>query len=115
MNARQLTKDQILTLPPVITLATLGECLGVSEPTIRACHRSGELERLGIKINRLGLQWRVITATVWQYLRLPESATTAPAPHSGNCQSKPAGPRLREIARQGPSRGTRARKPGSGA
>ncbi|MGP8000169.1 MAG: hypothetical protein ACLPKI_23060 [Streptosporangiaceae bacterium] len=115
MKARQLTKDQILTLPPVITLATLGECLGVSEPTIRACHRSGELERLGIKINRLGLQWRVITATVWQYLGLPESATTAPAPHVGNGQGKPAGPPLREMAQRGPDCGTGARKHSSGA
>jgi hypothetical protein len=116
VSARQLTQEQILDLPPVITLTTLAECLGVSEPTIRSCHRIGELERLGIRVNRLGLQWRVVTATVWQYLGLPESASsTVPVPRGGAGQGKPAGPRPRETAHQDPRRDTRAREPGSGA
>ena len=115
MTARQLTREQILDLPPVITLTTLAKCLGVSEPTVRACHRSGELERLGIKVNKLGQQWRVITATVWKYLGLPESASTTPAMRAGAGQAQPARTRPRETAQQDPVRGRRAREPASGA
>ncbi len=68
MIARQLRDKEILTLPPTINLATLAQCLGVSEPTIRASHRNGELAALGIRVNRLGAQYRVVTATVRAYL-----------------------------------------------
>ncbi len=68
--AGQYTRAEILTLPPAISLAQLARCLGVSEPTVRASHRSGELDRLGIRVNRLGAQHRVITSTVWDHLGL---------------------------------------------
>ena len=35
MTARQFTRAEILALPPAITLADLGRCLGRSEPVIR--------------------------------------------------------------------------------
>ena len=73
-TAAQLTRAQVLALPPVITLATLAQALGVSEPVIRAARKSGELDRLGIKVTRLGVQWRVVTSTVWTYLGLSGDA-----------------------------------------
>ena len=66
--ARQLSRAEILALPPVITLETLGEVLGVSEPVIRRLNASGELAALGIRVNRLGAQWRVITADIVAFL-----------------------------------------------
>ena len=98
--ARQLTRDQILALPPTVNLVTLAECLGLSEPTIRACHRSGELDRLGIKINKLGAQHRVITSSVWDYLgiSLPARASTESAGGNGAGRRKPTAPALRAVA-----------------
>jgi len=71
MIAHQIARAEILALPAVITLATLARCLDLNEPTVRSLHRSGELERLGIRVNRLGAQYRVITSSVWDYLGLP--------------------------------------------
>jgi hypothetical protein len=53
-----------------MTLATLAKCLGKSEPTIRKAHREGELAALGIKVNRLGCNYVVVTASVLEYLGL---------------------------------------------
>lgn len=64
MTARQLSRDEVLALPPVITLETLGRVLGVSNPVVRRLNASGEL---GIRVDRLGQQWRVVTASVWAY------------------------------------------------
>ena len=80
MITRQLSGKEILTLPPTISLATLARCLGVSEPTIRASHRSGELAALGIRVNRLGAQYRVVTATVWAYLGMGGDQPPVPRP-----------------------------------
>jgi hypothetical protein len=68
MSAKQMSRAEILKLPPVISLAQLAEVLGVSEPVIRASHRSGELEQLGIRVNKLGAQYKVVTESVWSYL-----------------------------------------------
>jgi hypothetical protein len=77
-SARQLSRAEILALPPVITLATLAQALGVSEPVIRAARRSGELETLGLRITRIGAQWRVVTSSLWAHLGL-----TAAVPEPG--------------------------------
>lgn len=77
MTARQLSRAQILALPPACTLADLAGALGVSEPTIRAAVRSGELEQLGIRVNRLGAQYRVVTASLLAYLGLPDGTRPA--------------------------------------
>jgi hypothetical protein len=65
---KPLARAEILALPPAISLADLGRALRVSEPVIRAQHRSGELERLGIRVVRLGAQHRVVTADLWRFL-----------------------------------------------
>lgn len=57
-----MTRAELLALPPVTDLATLARAFGVSEPVARDRHRRGELERLGIRVLRLGAQWRVVTA-----------------------------------------------------
>jgi hypothetical protein len=66
--ARQLTADQVRELPPVISLVQLSQALGVSEPVVRAALRRGELTALGIKVNKVGAQHRVITASLLEYL-----------------------------------------------
>jgi hypothetical protein len=92
-TARQMTRKQIESLPPVITLATLARALGVSEPTIRQSCRSGELGRLGIKVNRIGVQHRVVTASLHTYLGLNCSASSVPPSSNGASQDKlPATP-----------------------
>jgi hypothetical protein len=63
-----LTREQLLALPATTNLPTLGRAFGVSEPVARERHRLGEWERLGIRILRLGQQWRVITADMLNVL-----------------------------------------------
>lgn len=99
--ARQLTRAEIEALPPVVTLAQLAECLGVSEPTVRAALRSGELARLGIRVNRLGAQHRVITSSVLAYLGLDGGAGTVPAARDGAGQRRPTTQGLRSVGRDG--------------
>ena len=82
----RLTREQILELEPTITLAQLARVLDVSQPTLRAAHRRDELEAMGIKVVRLGQQYRVVTSTVWAFLGL-DRASPAPAP------GEDAGPR----------------------
>ncbi|MDA8322616.1 MAG: hypothetical protein M0030_22805 [Actinomycetota bacterium] len=65
---KQLSTEQILALPPVINLSTLGQALGLSEPVIREQHRTGELARLGIRVLKLGAQYRVVTADLLQVM-----------------------------------------------
>ena len=93
--ARQLPRDEVLALPPVITLETLGRVLGVSDPVVRRLNASGELAGLGIVVNRLGAQWRVVTSSVWQHLGLADGASTVPAGRDGAGQRGPAASALR--------------------
>lgn len=98
--AHQLSREEVLALPPTTSLAKLAGCLGVSEPTVRAARRSGELERLGIRVNRLGAQWRVVTATVWEHLGISpaDRASTAPATHKRAGHASPTASALRAVA-----------------
>ena len=96
--SRRLTRAEILALPPAITLAELAGCFGVSEPTVRASHRRGDLERMGIRVNKLGQQHRVATATVWAYLGLADGASSAPAASEAAGQPSPLTPRVRFLA-----------------
>lgn len=76
-----MSRTEILALPPTHSLEALGRALGVSEPTIRAQHRNGYLEALGIKVVRLGAQYRVITASLWDFLGIhPDGQPALPAP-----------------------------------
>ena len=69
-SATQLTRTEVLALPPIITIAQLAACLGVSQPTIRRSLHNGELAALGIRINKIGAQHRVVTASVLEHLGL---------------------------------------------
>jgi hypothetical protein len=69
-----LTKAELLALPPVINLVTLGRALGLSEPTIRERHRKGELDGLGIRVLQFGQQYRVPTADVLNLLGVDGAA-----------------------------------------
>jgi hypothetical protein len=63
-----LTKAELLELPPVINLVTLGRALGLSEPVVRERARKDEFAALGIRVLHLGAQYRVPTADVLQFL-----------------------------------------------
>jgi len=96
--SRRLTGAEILALPPAITLAELARAFGVSEPTIRQAHRNGDLARMGIKINKLGAQYRCTTASVWAYLGLTPGASSAPSPSEDTGQRGPAAHGVRFLA-----------------
>ncbi|MGP0028498.1 MAG: hypothetical protein ACLPKE_34850 [Streptosporangiaceae bacterium] len=81
---KPLTRTELIKLAetsPTTNLVMLGRALGVSEPVIRERARRGELAALGIRVNRLGAQWRVITADILAYLGITrETGTAGPAP-----------------------------------
>ncbi len=72
-----MSAAELRALPPVIGLPVLGRALGVSEPVIRERARRGELEPLGIKVVRLGAQYRVVTSSVLAFLGLDAAADGA--------------------------------------
>jgi len=77
---KPLTRKELLDLAetsPVTTLVMLGRALGVSEPVIRERARRGELAALGIRCNKLGQQWRVITADILTYLGIVREMETS--------------------------------------
>ena len=74
---KPLSREELLALPPVINLPTLGRAFGVSEPTVREQRRQGKFEAMGIRILRLGPQYRVITADVHRVLGVGPSVTAA--------------------------------------
>lgn len=63
-----LSRAELLALPPVINLVTLGRALGLSEPVVRERARRDEFAALGIRVLRLGAQYRVPTADVLRLL-----------------------------------------------
>lgn len=97
-TSARLTREQILALPPTITLAELARALDVSEPTVRAAQRRNELEAMGIRAVKIGQQWRVVTSSVWAFLGLADGAGSAPAPREDAGQRDPAAPRVRFLA-----------------
>jgi hypothetical protein len=76
-----MSRAEILDLPPATDLRTLGRAFGISEPVARERHRLGEWQRLGIRVLRLGGQWRVVTADIWRVLGI--EATDAELDHLG--------------------------------
>jgi hypothetical protein len=69
---KQLSREQILALPPTCTITELAHALGVSEPVIRAQIRSGKLEEdTHIRVTKVGQQHKVVTETLWKFLGLP--------------------------------------------
>jgi hypothetical protein len=70
-----LSRAELLALPPATNLATLGRAFGISEPVTRERHRRGEWGDMGIRVHRLGAQYRVVTADVLRVLGLgPDDA-----------------------------------------
>jgi hypothetical protein len=65
---RPLTRAQLLALPAATDLRTLGQAFGISEPVVRELRRQGRFEEMGMRINRLGLQYRVVTADILRVL-----------------------------------------------
>jgi len=52
----------------------LARAFGISEPVARERNRLGEWERLGIRVVRLGAQYRVVTADVLRVLDVDGAA-----------------------------------------
>ncbi len=67
-----LSKAELLELPPVINLVTLGRALGLSEPVVRERARRDEFAALGIRVLQLGAQYRVPTADVLRFLGIDD-------------------------------------------
>lgn len=78
MTARPMTRQELLALPPTMSMDTLARCLGKSGPVIRTARRNGELAALGIKVNKLGGTYVVVTATVLDYLGVQPPAVRQP-------------------------------------
>lgn len=96
-----LSRAEILALGPTHDLPTLGRILGVSEPVIRERARRGELEPLGIKVVKLGAQYRVITSSVWAFLGLDaaaDGASSEAAPRRPVRQGRATANRMREVS-----------------
>lgn len=85
---RPLSRAELLELPPVINLATLGKVLGLSEPVVRERARRDEFAALGIRVLHLGAQYRVPTADVLRFLGIDGTEGAAEmeanlSPHPG--------------------------------
>ena len=79
MTSRQLSRAELLALPAATDLRTLGQAFGISEPVARERHRQGEWEQLGIRVLRLGVQYRVVSADIWRVLGIePDQDGAAP-------------------------------------
>lgn len=84
MKASALTREQLIALPASIDLRTLGQAFGISEPVVRDLHRRGHFQDMGIRINRLGAQYRVVTADVLRALGIE---LVSPVPEGGPVMS----------------------------
>jgi hypothetical protein len=72
-----MSRAELLALPPATNLATLGRAFGISEPVTRERHRRGEWGDMGIRIYRLGAQYRVVTADVLRVLGIQPDSPAA--------------------------------------
>lgn len=86
VKIQPLTRAQLLALPPATDIRTLALAFGISEPVARERNRLGEFQAMGIRINRLGAQYRVITADVLRVLGIDQApAVSGPdAAHEHN-------------------------------
>jgi hypothetical protein len=101
MTARQLSREEILELPLVISLEVLGQVLGISEPTVRECRRNGDLEAAGIRVVKLGAQFRVVTASLHAFLGIGGGDSTESAGTDGAGQDSPVSPHMRSLPGKG--------------
>lgn len=76
-QVKPLTRTEVLELAetsPVTNLVMLARALGVSEPVIREQARNGELAKMGVRVLRLGAQYRIPVADILAVLGIrPES------------------------------------------
>lgn len=96
-----MSAAELRALPPTIGLPVLGRALGVSEPVIRERARRGELDPLGIKVVRLGAQYRVVTASVLAFLGIdaaPDSAGSEARPPRTPRHTRPSASALRSVS-----------------
>jgi hypothetical protein len=78
---KQLTRAELLALPPATNLPTLGRAFGISEPVARERQRRGDFAAIGIRILQLGAQYRVVTADILRVLGIdPETQAAGSAP-----------------------------------
>jgi hypothetical protein len=101
-----LSRAEILSLPPAIDLPTLGKALGLSEPTIREANRSGELAAMGIRVNKIGAQYRCVVASLWAYLGIASDGDASGVgsesrPRPAARQPRPTGSALRPVRGEG--------------
>ena len=104
-QVKPLTRKELLELAetsPTTNLVMLGRALGVSEPVIRERARRGELAALGIRVNRLGAQWLVITADILAYLGITRETATAGLAPPDPAPGAPSPRVLRRVADGGP-------------
>jgi len=101
---KPLTRAELIKLAetsPTTNLVMLGRALGVSEPVIRERARRGELAALGIRVNRLGAQWRVITADILSALGIDsetDSARSGDTERAAITPLRPMGPHDHDTA-----------------
>ena len=101
---KPMSRAELLALPPVIDLPTLGRALGISEPTVRERARCNELDALGIRVVRLGAQHRVITASLWAFLGLngpADGGSSEEPPRIAAGQRRPSASALRSVGDEG--------------
>jgi hypothetical protein len=75
---KPLSRDELLALArrhPVFNLAQTGQAFRVTEPVIREMHRRGELEQMGIRVLRLGAQYRIPASDILRVLGLDSDST----------------------------------------
>jgi hypothetical protein len=73
-QVKPLTRDELIELAratPVTDLVTCGRAFGVSEPVIREMARNGALEKMGVRVLRLGAQYRIPVADILAVLGMP--------------------------------------------
>lgn len=75
MKVTPLSRAELLALPPATDLKTLGRAFGISEPVARERHRAKEWSAMGIRVLRLGQQWRVVTADILQVLGIDQQTS----------------------------------------
>lgn len=68
MKVTPSTREELLALPAATDIRALARAFGISEPVARERNRLGEFQAMGIRINRLGAQYRVVTADILRVL-----------------------------------------------
>lgn len=74
---KAMSREELLGLDAATNLATLARALGISEPVARERHRCGDFEAMGIRVVRLGAQWRVVTEDILRALGISRDGSGA--------------------------------------